>query len=848
MTSAEIRRQFISFFKERGHQEVDSAPVVPYDDPTLLFTNAGMNQFKDVFLGTGTRNYTKAVDSQKCIRVSGKHNDLEAVGVDHYHHTFFEMLGNWSFGDYYKKEAIAYAWELLTEVWKLDKDRLYITVYETDEEAYQLWQEHVSADRILKFGEKDNFWEMGDTGPCGPSSEIHYDGTSDKSGKSLVNADSEEVIEIWNLVFIQYNREENGNLVELNKTHVDTGMGFERITRLLQGKSSNYDTDIFSPIIEKISSFSNIAYQGTQSEQDIAFRVIADHIRPLAFSIADGALPGNDGRGYVLRRILRRASRYAGKLGFNEPILYKLVPTLIELYGNFFPELSDRKELIEKIILSEEESFLATLQSGLDRLNSILETEGKVSASNAFQLYDTFGFPLDLTVLVAKENNAQVDELGFKNLMLEQKERSRSSSKVKSQDITDIDSDLTTEFVGYESSEVSPKVIWSENNKVITSFSPFYAEKGGQISDTGILSVNSKKTYKIIDVKQIKDAIVHILDREFEEGNNTEVTLSIDSQKRNAIRKNHSATHLLHEELKRTLGDHITQQGSLVSDSYLRFDYNHFEKPSISELSKIENSINLMISKGGEVKTDLLTIDQAKNDKSIKQLFGEKYGDTVRAVRMGDDQNQFFSSELCGGTHVKDIGEIGVFAITSESSVSSGVRRIEAVTGYEAYNFILEQKNKLKEKNKEIDSLKSELSSLQKTIKKLSVQDSTSEVDNAVKKSKKVNDINIATLQIDDLDGEQLREISDTLRSKLSKSGIGLLASITEDSKILLACVVTDDLIKQYPAGKLVGLAAKTVGGGGGGKPHMATAGGRDINNLENLLNNLFYNIVRDYI
>jgi alanyl-tRNA synthetase len=846
MTSSNIRKQFISFFQQREHKVVPSAPSVPHGDPTLMFTNAGMNQFKDVFLGSGSRDYSRAVDTQKCIRVSGKHNDLEEVGVDHYHHTFFEMLGNWSFGDYYKAEAIKYAWELLTDVWQLDQSRLYATVYTTDDESYDIWKNYLPEERILRFGDKDNFWEMGDTGPCGPSSEIHYDGTDDKSGKELVNAGHEDVIEIWNLVFIEFNRQHGGELEPLSRKHVDTGMGFERITRILQGKSSNYDTDIFEPLLKSISKLSGNEYNGSDSSNDIAFRVIADHIRALCFSVADGAIPGSDGRGYVLRRILRRASRYGSKLGMNEPFLYKLIPVLASSMGEVFPEIIENKETIEKIIHSEEKSFLQTLEKGLAKFEELTSDSNTVSGSDVFLLYDTFGFPADLTALLGRERNISVDLEGFDRYMQDQKERSRSARKIQDAEVDNLDIDIESRFIGYDYDYGEGQVRWASGKQIAVDNTPFYAEKGGQISDKGQI-IHDGKAYEVVSVKSNKEAIVIELDKDYKGSIGDKVEQKIDNEKRIAIKRNHSATHLLHAALEKVLGSHIQQQGSLVTDSYLRFDYNHYEKPSSDQLSEIESMVNTEILKNSDVITEILSLDEAQNRPEIKQFFGDKYGSEVRAVSMGRGDDSTFSVELCGGTHVSNTAEIGLFLITSESSIASGIRRIEAVTGekvYHAINELREDKNKLLS---DISGRDKNIRDLEKEIKKLSTSNITDDIDTLIEEAQTIGDVKIATVSYDELEVDQLRELGDNLRNKLGDKGVGLL-STTNGDKIMLVCVSTDGIKKQLPAGKIVGEAAKRIGGGGGGKPHMATAGGRDKEKLPELMESGILDIVKDML
>ncbi|MDC1068534.1 alanine--tRNA ligase [Candidatus Kapabacteria bacterium] len=843
-SAKQIRQEFLDFFKAKDHNIVPSAPVIPHGDATLLFTNAGMNQFKDVFLGQGSRDYKRAVDTQKCIRVSGKHNDLEEVGVDHYHHTFFEMLGNWSFGDFYKEETIAWSWELLTDVWGLDKNRLYATVFRTDDEAYEIWKKYLPEDRIQRFDEKDNFWEMGDTGPCGPCSEIHYDGTKDLSGAALVNAGHEDVIEIWNLVFVQYNRKADGSLENLKNTHVDTGMGFERITRVIQGKSSNYDTDIFMPFIREIEKLSGKKY-GADLKSDIAMRVISDHIRTLSFTIADGAIPGNEGRSYVLRRILRRASRFGRDIGLKEAFFYKLVDTVADNFGDIFPEVEKQKELIKKIIKGEEESFLQTLESGLVKLEEMSQNlkEGeKISGSIAFLLYDSFGFPLDLTQLIARDKGLLVDVPEFEKLMADQKARSQSARKSNSEEADESSLEFKTTFTGYDQFETESKIVFAEGNRIVLEKTPFYVEKGGQVSDTGTLLIEGNYL-SVVDTKLSGDAIVHIIDTEIDSSLVGKIGVAkINVELRRDIMRNHSATHLLHEALRTILGEHIQQQGSLVTSNYLRFDFNHFEKVPKSDLKKIEDLVNQKIFETITVETKEMSLDEAKENDKIKMYFGDKYGSNVRAVFM----NPAYSVELCGGTHVKNTAEIGYFKITSESSVASGVRRIEAISGrfiekeFEKLN--TEISNRLDNEN----SLKDQIKQLEKEISKLKSQDANSGLEDLIDTAKSINGINVVSAQVDVEDMDAFRDLGETLRNKLEPLGIGLLAKLDED-KVQLVCVVTDELKNKYPAGKLVGLAAKTLGGGGGGKPHLATAGGRKPEKLPELLSKQFYDIVENY-
>ncbi len=847
MTSSEIRQSFLDFFKSKEHRIVQSASVIPHGDPTLLFTNAGMNQFKDVFLGSGKRDYSRAADTQKCIRVSGKHNDLEEVGFDTYHHTFFEMLGNWSFGDYYKSEAIGWAWELLTEVWKLDKNRLYATVYRIDDEACEIWKKYLPESKILRFDEKDNFWEMGETGPCGPCSEIHYDRTPDLSGVNLVNAGTPDVIEIWNLVFIQYNRKQGGTLEDLSAKHVDTGMGFERICAVIQGKSSNYDTDVFMPLINEIETLSGRQYSTELKNSDgVAMRVIADHIRTLAFAIADGALPGNEGRGYVLRRILRRASRFSKNIGFKDAVLYKLVPVLVNIMKDVFPELKSHQNIIGRVIKAEEESFLQTLERGLeifeDIKNILIQTNNnQISGADAFQLYDTFGFPIDLTELLARENNMSIDKAGFDAKLEEQRERSRNARKSIIQDVDIPDIKESSVFTGYEELSTEAKVLYVNGNQIVFDKTPFYSESGGQISDTGTITLGGQE-YNVIDVRKYGNAIVHICDTEVEPLIGEIALAEVDVDRRRNIMRNHSATHLLHEALRQVLGEHVKQAGSLVAPDYLRFDINHFEKINDDDLKKIESIVNEKIFRNIDVRTDILPIEEAKKNPRTKMFFGDKYGDIVRVVKMDES----FSQEFCGGTHVKNTSEIGFFKIISESSIAAGVRRIEAITGKSLEEYINNTQDKISLKQSEIEQLQAKIKLLEKEIAKNKIGDIRSQMQNWINNANEINNIRIVSQQIETEDIEQLRQIGENLRDEFGNHGIGLLATIIND-KVQLVCVVTDDLMKKYPAGKIVGEAAKLIGGAGGGRPHLATAGGKDISKLSDLLNN-FHSLIEKMI
>lgn len=952
MKSSEIRQGFLKFFEKRGHTIVPSAPVIPQDDPTLLFTNAGMNQFKDVFLGKGKRSYTRAVDSQKCIRVSGKHNDLEEVGRDTYHHTFFEMLGNWSFGDparpaggYYKKEAIAWAWELLTKEWKLDKKRLYATVFETDDEAFELWKSVTDIDRkqILRFGKKDNFWEMGETGPCGPCSEIHIDLTDDLSGGKLINAGDPHVMEIWNLVFIQYDRDASGNLTPLPAKHVDTGMGFERICAVLQRKKSNYDTDIFTPIIEHICNLTHKQYSGSlESPIDIAIRVIADHIRMLVFSIADGGIPSNEGRGYVIRRILRRAARFGRNLGMHEPFIYKVVEAVAKTMGNQFPEIKEKQSHIERVIKGEEDSFNATLDRGLEIFESVVKKvipESRVSriimnilrrsgytpkifpGEDAFKLYDTYGFPFDLTELMARERGLRVDGFRFVELMEKQKERSRraqvswiemevpdSPSQIQQNEYSKaqklLSFKIASTFVGYDKDEAESKILFRQivENSPFPEFhvaldtTPFYVESGGQVSDTGFIELSSsKERFLVSRVYKTKDnALIHVISNVKENKILEQVRAVIDKEKRRSIEKNHTATHLVHEALRRVLGTHAQQQGSLVAPDHLRFDFNHFNKISPEDLKAIEEMVNEKIADKIAVEAEnnpdkWMTIDEAKRRyPNVKMFFGDKYGDRVRVVVIDPK----FSVELCGGTHVKNTRDIGLFKIISESSIASGIRRIEAVTGDGLQKYIRErlaeigkmdehiaqlvvEKEKLekelghheqvkpsprpslsvvqlpttidaksiellaqkeREREKGIEEISKETANLKKELSKHRVHQAASSIDQLLTTAVSLNGFKVISAKIDAQTMDELKSIGDTLRAKLG-SGVGVLACVV-DNKVALVCVVTDDLIKtkNLQAGKIVGEVAKGVGGSGGGRPHLATAGGKDVAKLDDTL------------
>lgn len=863
MTSNEIRQQFLDFFKSKDHRIVQSAPVVPHGDPTLLFTNAGMNQFKDVFLGAGSRDYKRAADTQKCIRVSGKHNDLEEVGYDTYHHTFFEMLGNWSFGDYYKKEAIAWAWELLTKVWKLPKERLWATVYRTDDEAFSFWKSEtdINPNHILRFDEKDNFWEMGETGPCGPCSEIHINLSDDLEASHLVNAGSPLCIEIWNLVFIQYNRDENGELHELPAKHVDTGMGFERICAVLQNKKSNYDTDVFTPIINAIEKLSNKKYNDSLSADDnsneginnVSMRVITDHIRTLTFAIGDGATPGNEGRGYVLRRLLRRASRYGRKLDLKEPFLYKLVDVVVKNFSHVFPEIKTNQTQIEKIIKAEEESFNATLDRGIELFDSLTKklnanNEKIISGENVFKLYDTYGFPVDLTAVMARENGFTIDENRFNELMNEQKDRARKSTKEKIGKVTSSISNLDdfnlsnnnpTIFTGYDELTTSAKIIGykKDDNKILIVLdkTPFYVESGGQISDTGKIIIDDKKL-SVQELIKINNQVIHVceVNNEIKIENEKDVIVEVEKERRWNIMRNHSATHFLHKALRQILGTHVQQAGSYVGPDRLRFDFSHFEKLSKAELDAIEQTVNEKLRENIPMIHHRDTPFEEAKKMGALMFFGDKYGDKVNVVQFGD-----FTMEFCGGTHVKNSSQIGLLKIISESSIASGVRRIEAVTGEGVEKYIKEQQMKIESLEVRLNELSEEKKKLEKELSELKLKEKLGGIDSIISSSVVINGIKVFKGKVDVANMDELKSMADELRDKI-KSGVGVLISIIED-KVGIVAVVTDDLIKEKKilAGNIVKQIAQIVGGSGGGRPHLATAGGKDVSKIDEALSHV---------
>lgn len=930
MTSSEIRQKFLDFFKEKEHQIVASAPLVVKNDPTLMFTNAGMNQFKDFFLGNQTASSPRIADTQKCLRVSGKHNDLEEVGHDTYHHTMFEMLGNWSFGDYFKKEAIEWAWELLTEVYKLDKDLLYVTIFEgdasqgleKDQEAYDFWKEHIAENRIIEASKHDNFWEMGDTGPCGPCSEIHIDLRSEAErqaidGKTLVNQDHPQVVEIWNLVFMQFERvwKENGasiytdfvkshpkeqfkkeieakhiectELKSLTAQHVDTGMGFERLCMAMQGKKSNYDTDVFQPLIQFIAEKAPRPPKGekpllTPPKEGkflsppsgdgglVAMRVISDHIRAVSFAIADGQLPQSDGAGYVIRRILRRAVRYAYTyLDFKTPFIHTLVPLLSEQFAEVFPELKQQEEYVQTVIKAEEESFLKTLETGLKLLDEVItdtknSNEKAISGKTVFKLYDTFGFPKDLTALVARENNLEIDEKGFETEMQAQKDRARKATSLETGDWVVLNEIERSEFLGYDTLETSTKIARyrkvkikkKEAYQIVLAETPFYAESGGQVGDKGVLELttNNQKltTIPIIDTKKENDLIVHFTPKDdftkIESLADVEVVTKVKIEKRKLTENNHSATHLLHAALRQVLGNHVAQKGSYLDEKTLRFDFSHPSKMTEEEILEVEQIVNQKIREN-------IALDEKRNvpfETATKAmgatgLFGEKYGDFVRVITF--DEN--YSRELCGGTHVQATGQIGHFKITSESSVGTGVRRVEAITADYADKFIQEELTLLedlkslfknpKDMRKAVESLLEERNKLSKKIENLENQQTQALKDELLEKITEVNGIHLINRQISLPSVKALKQLAHDLQKETSEKdleNVMIVLACNIEGKPQIGVILSDNLIKEkgLHAGKIIKDLAKEIKGGGGGQDFFATAGGKDVNGLGNVV------------
>ncbi|MCH2224204.1 MAG: alanine--tRNA ligase [Crocinitomicaceae bacterium] len=859
MTLSEIRAQFFDFFESKGHKIVSSAPMVVKNDPTLMFINAGMNQFKDYFLGNTTPKDRRVANTQKCLRVSGKHNDLDEVGVDTYHHTMFEMLGNWSFGDYFKEEAIAWAWELLTEVYKIPKDRLYVTVFEGDKvdgtpidnESVEIWKKHISEDRIIPASKKDNFWEMGETGPCGPCSEIHVDLRSDDErakidGKTLVNEDDPQVVEIWNNVFMQFNRKADKSLEPLPETHVDTGMGLERLAMALQGKQSNYDTDLFQSLINHIEKISGIKY-GEKEETDIALRVIADHVRAIAFSIADGQLPSNTGAGYVIRRILRRAVRYGYQtLGLKDSFLADLSAVLVDLMGDTFQELRQQQELVHKVIKEEEASFFKTLAQGLKRMDMVIErtksaNKGTIDGSVVFELYDTFGFPFDLTQLIASENKLLVDEKSFKEYLEKQKTDSRAATAMEAGDWIQLSDDKTEEFVGYDNLSTHVNIVRyrkvSQKKKVfyqvVFNLTPFYPEGGGQVGDTGHIEYGDEKAY-IFDTKKENNLIIHLM-KELPTNLEAKFLAVVNEEKRNSSAKNHSATHLLHHALRTVLGDHVEQKGSLVNSDYLRFDFSHFSKVTEDEMEKIQAIVSSNIQDNINLEEKRNTPMEVATEMGAMALFGEKYGDTVRVIKFGD------SVELCGGTHVSSTGKIGLFKITSESAVAAGVRRIEAITSKKAEEFYAKKATKLdelsailknpKDISKAVNDLLIKNKELGKEVERFQRAQAKMVKEGLKNQVVDLNGINFLEGSVE-LDGGSIKDILFQLKGEYDNF-VGVLGGKT-DGKCTLSMIVSDNLIseKELHAGNSIREVSKLIQGGGGGQPGFATAGGKNAAGL----------------
>ena len=874
MKSQDIRKQFLDFFQSKGHLIVPSAPIVLKDDPTLMFNNSGMAQFKEYFLGNTTPKSNRIADTQKCLRVSGKHNDLEDVGFDTYHHTMFEMLGNWSFGDYFKKEAINWAWQLLTEVYKIPKENLYVSVFEGneaenvpfDQEAWDIWKELIDEDRIILGNKKDNFWEMGDQGPCGPCSEIHVDLRTDAekavvSGKSLVNNDHPQVVEIWNNVFMEFNRKADGSLEKLPAKHVDTGMGFERLCMALQGKTSNYDTDVFTPLIAKVEEITGLKYttndvilndseeSETQNKTNIAIRVIVDHIRAVAFAIADGQLPSNTGAGYVIRRILRRAIRYGFTfLDTKEPFIYKLVEVLANQMGEFFPEIKSQQNLVTNVIREEELSFLRTLDQGLQLLDNVIANskEKQVDGAKAFELYDTFGFPIDLTALILRERGFELDEIGFENAMQEQKKRSRAASEVSTDDWKILVEGNTESFVGYDQTENDVKItrirkIDSKKDgvlyQIVLDSTPFYPEGGGQVGDKGTL-VSANENIEIIDTKKESNLILH-LTKTLPENLETAFTAKVNTDLRTSSAKNHSATHLMHLALRTILGTHVEQKGSLVNPNNLRFDFSHFSKVTDEEIKQVEDFVNQRIQQQLPlIERRNIPIQQAL-DEGAMALFGEKYGDNVRAIKFGE------SMELCGGIHVENTANIWYFKIISEGAVAAGIRRIEAITGDAVKSHFAKQEDTLLEiketlKNpqdamKAVVSLQDENAKLKKQVEQLLKDKAKGMKTELATQIIEVNGVNFLSTEVD-LDANGAKDLAYELGQ--NQTNLFLVFGTISEDKPMLTCYISKELIaeKNLNAGQVVRELGKYIQGGGGGQAFFATAGGKNVDGLKEAL------------
>lgn len=878
LTGNEIREKFLKYFESKGHTIVDSSSLVPHGDPTLLFTNAGMNQFKEVFLGMDKRPYTRATTSQKCVRAGGKHNDLETVGRTARHHTFFEMLGNFSFGDYFKKDAIAYAWEFLTRVLELPEERLYPTIYKDDDEAFELWQEitGVPAEKIIRLGEKDNFWSMGDTGPCGPCSEIIFDRGEEYKCDApecfIGKCDCDRWLEIWNLVFMQYNRDESGNMTPLPRPSIDTGMGLERITSIMQNVPSNFDTDLLKEIIVAVEKMSGKTY--FRDDRGFPFRVVADHIRACTFLVSDGVLPGNEGRGYVLRRILRRAVRLGKSLGIDRPFLYELVGVVVDLMGRAYPEIAEKQEYVRQVIRSEEERFHETLHEGLKIAEQIINEQKKagsnqINGKDAFVLYDTYGFPLDLTEDIAEENGLTVDRAGFEKAMQEQRERARAARQdtgmLAGQEIyAEIGKEIgPTEFVGYEQNVIDGKVIAlivdkkavnkagaGDKLEVILDKTSFYGESGGQVGDTGLLTAKGLRI-KVYDTKKSFNGLfIHL--GEVEEGTvavGETVKAEIDMVRRKSLARNHSTTHLLHKALKAIVGEHVNQAGSLVEPDRLRFDFTHFQPVTGEELKKVEALVNEKILSNLSIETVVMSLDEARKTGATA-LFGEKYGDTVRVVNMDD-----YSSELCGGTHLNSTAEAGLFKIISESGIGAGLRRIEGVTGDGVLKYISEREALIENTSAVLKTASHELvrraegliRELRETEKELAAMQSKLaryESENIMEQVREIAGIKVLAAKVNAPDMDALRNMGDMLKDKLA-SGVVVLGSVNEDKVNFVTMATKDVLEKGIHAGNIIREVAKVAGGGGGGRPDMAQAGGKDASKIQEALKKAYEVIQR---
>ena len=867
MTSAEIRGHFLNFFKSKGHTIVPSAPIVVKNDPTLLFTNAGMNQFKDFFLGNAKPPYKRIADTQKCLRVSGKHNDLEEVGVDTYHHTMFEMLGNWSFGDYFKKDAIAWSWELLTEIYKIPKDRLYVTIFEgddkeqlpKDEEAIKEWKKWIDPARIINGNKKDNFWEMGDTGPCGPCTEIHVDSRSDEerqqvAGDKLVNHDHPQVIEIWNNVFIQYNRLKDGALEPLPDKHVDTGMGLERLVRILQQKNSNYDTDLFSGTIATVSNITGRTYIGDDSKESVSFRVIADHIRGIAFAIADGQLPSNTGAGYVIRRILRRAVRYYySYLGYQQPLLFQIIPVLSNQFAEVFPELQQQEKFVSKVVKEEEEGFLRTLDKGLKKIDEIIrnaKTADKiVQGPAAFELFDTYGFPIDLTRLIAAENNLQVDEKGFEMQMQQQKNRSRAAAIFDTENWVTLDEKNGSDFVGYDRAESKSKVTkyrkintkGKESFQLVLDKTPFYAESGGQVGDTGVLDFDGEQV-TVTGTRKENELIMHLITT-LPNRLDGPLIAKIDTDKRHRIAIHHSATHLLHAALRTVLGTHVTQKGSLVNEEYLRFDFAHFAKMSDDEIRRVETLVNRKIRENIPVVIKEMPKEEALQSGAMA-LFGEKYSERVRVVII----DPAYSIELCGGTHVNSTGELGYFKIIHETAVAAGVRRIEAVSGLAAEDYLSDELKTLaeikqllrnpKDLIKSLDAVFMENASLKKKLESFETKMLSGVREKLIAGITEINHVKFIGEVVDVSSPDVLKKLYFEIKSFVQNHLVVLASNLDGKATILIG--ISEELVKNknWDASKLIRERIATIiNGSGGGQPTLAIAGGKDPAKLSEAIN-----------